>query len=115
MFFVEICVFFLCIGLFCAWLLISDRMRTRKSRRESERIDRSIRLLAGRTIEELLDAYGTPYEQFAGSTGRSLYVWRRPPSLALPETNGVLVVTVTVDRDGVVADVSWEKRSELRP
>lgn len=110
MFFVESCVFLLFVGGFFVWLLLSDRLRQWRDRREAQRISDAINALRGSEIENILTRFGPPREHFRGSSGRSLYVWRSPPSEGFPLTRSLLVVTLTVDPEGRVVDTSWQRR-----
>lgn len=107
---VEISVFFLFLGGFCAWLILSDRLRQWRERREAERIAALLGSLEGNDITYALDRFGPPREQFTGSSGRSLYVWRCPPSTGMPPVHGLVVVTMTVDREGRVVESAWQRR-----
>jgi|SRR4051794_18582444 hypothetical protein len=106
---VEASVFLLFLAGFCTWLLLSDRLTEWKDRRQARVVSRAIDRLQGEPIEAVLDRFGPPREQFTGSTGRSIYVWRRPPSAQLPDIRGVLVVTLTVNSNGRVAETVWHR------
>jgi hypothetical protein len=110
MFFVEGSVFLFFVGGFFIWLMLSDRLRQWRDRRESQRISEVVNSLHGDEIEAVLMRFGPPHEHYRGSSGRSLYVWRRPPSDGLPAADGLLVVTLTVDPDGHVVDTFWQRR-----
>ena len=105
----EAAVFLLFLAGFCSWLLLSDRLVEWKDRREARRVSRIINRLQGENIEAVVQRFGPPREQFTGSTGRSIYEWRRPPSLELPDIRGVLVVTLTVDSNGRIAESVWHR------
>jgi hypothetical protein len=109
MLFIEGSVFFLFIGGFCAWLLLSHRLREWRDRKESDRVSALVTALRGNPISEVVDRFGPPREFFEGSSGRSLYVWRSPPSAALPRVRGLLVLTLTVDH-GRVVESNWQLR-----
>lgn len=110
MFSVEIAVFFLFLGGYCVWLLVSGRILLWRSAREARRVSLAVDALPGQPIAGVLERFGPPREQFAGSSGRSLYVWSHPPSAGLPASGGVLVVTLTVDANGRIAEAAWHKR-----
>jgi hypothetical protein len=110
MFFVELSFLLLFVAGFLVWLIASDRLATWRDRKEANRVSGAIGALQGDEIESVLMRFGPPREQFHGSSGRSLYVWRRPPSEGLPETRGLLVVTLTVDANGRVVETAWERR-----
>jgi hypothetical protein len=110
MFFVESCVLLFFGGGFFAWLLLSDRFQQWRDHREAEQISAIINDLRGDEIEAVLNRFGPPREHFQGSSGHSLYVWRRPPSAGLPTSRRLLVVTLTVDSDGRVVESSWQRR-----
>lgn len=110
MFFVEGSVFLLFVGGFLIWLLLSDRFRQWRDGREAQRISQIVNALRGDEIDAVLSRFGPPREQFHGSSGRSLYVWRSPPSEGLPYSRRLLVVTLTVDADGRVIDTAWQRR-----
>ncbi len=110
MFFVEGCVFFLFIGCFSAWLLLSDRITEWRDQKEAERVSAAINELRAQKIDGILQQFGPPREHFEGSSGLSLYVWRSPPSTGLPRTRGVLMVTLTVNAKGDVVESTWQRR-----
>lgn len=107
---VETSVFFLFLGGFCTWLILSDRLSRWRDKREAERIATLLESLEGNDITCALDRFGPPREQFTGSSGRSLYVWRCPPSTGMPPVHGLVVVTMTVDREGRVVESAWQRR-----
>ena len=110
MFFVEASVFCLFLVGFAGWLLLSERFAERRSRRESNRISRFVDNLRGIPIDEAVKRFGTPLEQFTGSTGCGLYVWHGPPSTGLPHIDGVLIVTLTTDQNSRVIESNWQRR-----
>jgi hypothetical protein len=110
MLFVEASVFCLFLGGFAVWLLLSDRFYEWRAKRESARVSLLVDSLSGIPIQGAVTRFGPPVEQFTGSTGRSLYVWHSPPATGLPRMDGVLILTLTVDRDGRVIESSWQKR-----
>jgi hypothetical protein len=105
----EASVFLLFLAGFCTWLLLSDRLVEWKDHREERRVSQIINRLQGENIHTVVERFGPPREQFTGSTGRSIYEWRRPPSLQLPDIRGVLVVTLTVDSNGRIAESAWHR------
>ena len=107
---VEASVFFLFLGCFCTWLILSDRVRKWRENKETERIAALLNSLEGGDITYALDRFGPPREQFTGSSGRSLYVWRCPPSKGMPPVHGLVVVTMTVDSKGRVVESAWQRR-----
>ena len=107
--FVEVSVCILFIGGYSLWLLLADRILGWRERRENERVQQFVAALNGTEIDPLLFRLGLPLEEFQGSSGKNLYVWRRPPNSALPAIKGVLTVTVTVE-NGLVAECNWQKR-----
>jgi hypothetical protein len=110
MFFVEASVFCLFLGGFSAWLLLSDRFFEWRMRREAGRVSNFVESLRGISIDEAVGRFGPPLEQFAGSTGRGLYIWHSPPSLGFPPVRGVLIVTLTTEQDGRVTESAWQRR-----
>jgi hypothetical protein len=110
MFFVEACVCFLFIGGYFTWLLVSDRVQEWRDKKEAERVSSAVNELRAQKISSILQQLGPPREHFEGSSGRSLYVWRSPPSTGLPRTRGVLTVTLTVDANGEVVESAWNRR-----
>jgi hypothetical protein len=106
---VEASVFLLFLAGFCGWLLLSDRLVEWKDQRQARRVSQIINRLQGENIDTVIERFGPPREQFTGSTGRSIYEWRRPPSLQLPDIRGVLVVTITVDSNGRIAESVWHR------
>ena len=110
MFFVEGCVFLLFLGGFCAWLLLSDKIAARRREREAKSFSIAVDKLYGQPISEVVQRFGPPREQFNGSTGRSLYVWRCPPLDGLPPIEGSAIVTLTVNSDGEVVNAGWQRR-----
>jgi hypothetical protein len=110
MFVVEISVFVFFIGGFCVWLLLTDQIGAWRERREADRVSSFVNDLRGNEIAEIVKRFGPPREQFTGSSGRSLYVWQRPPSNELPRIRGLLVLMLTVDEDGLVAETVWHRR-----
>ena len=109
MFVVEASVFFLFLGGYCIWMLFSDRLSAWRDRRQANRVSRFVDALHGQAITQIVESFGPPREQFTGSSGRSIYVWRRPPSKNFPEIRGLLVVTLTVGDDGHVAETEWHR------
>jgi hypothetical protein len=107
---VETTVFFLFLGGFCAWLILSERLTKWRDRREAGRVAALLDSLEGNDISCVLDRFGPPGEQFTGSSGRSLYVWRCPPSTGAPPVHGLLVITMTVDPEGRVVGSAWQRR-----
>jgi hypothetical protein len=110
MFFVEASVFFIFAGGFFAWLLVSERFLAWRYQKESERLQAFASALQGSEISEVLERFGPPREHFEGSSGKSLYVWQRPPSGGLPSVQGLLVLTITVDQKGRIEESVWERR-----
>lgn len=109
MLFVEASVFLLFLAGFCTWLLLSNRLTEWKDRRQARRVSQIIDRLQGEKIDAVVERFGPPREQFTGSSGRSIYVWRRPPSLQLPDIRGVLVVTITVNSNGRIDESVWHR------
>ena len=108
MFFVEVSVFLLFLGLFSGWMLLSDRLTRRQDARRAECMSTLVDSLKGMEITTVLARYGPPRDQFSGSTGRSIYTWRRPPSNEFPEMRGLVVITLTVNESGHVVDTAWQ-------
>lgn len=106
---VEASVFLFFLAGFCSWLLLSDRLVEWKDQRQARRVSQIISGLQGESIDTVVKRFGPPREQFTGSTGRSIYEWRRPPSQQLPDIRGVLVVTLTVDSNGRIDESVWHR------
>jgi hypothetical protein len=110
MFFVEASVFCLFLVGFSAWLILADRFFEWRMRREAGRVSNFVEGLRGISIGEAVNRFGPPVEQFAGSTGRGLYVWHSPPSSGFPRIEGVLIVTLTTEQDDRVTESAWQRR-----
>lgn len=107
---VEASVFFLFLGGFCTWLILSERVVRWRERKEAEQIADVVGCFEGHDISFALDRMGPPREQFTGSSGRSLFVWQCPPSTGMPHVEGLLVVMLTADVEGKVVESSWHRR-----
>lgn len=110
MFVVEASVSLLFIIGFLTWLLLSERLLAWRDAKDERRVSTLVAELQGNRIAEVLSRFGPPREHFQGSSGRSLYIWRRPPSTGLPRVRGLLVLTLTVDTDGRVVESAWQRR-----
>lgn len=110
MFFVEGSVFLLFLGGFCAWLLLSDKIAIRRRRRQARSFSAAVERLHGQSIADIVNRLGPPREQFTGSSGRSLYVWRYPPLDGFPSLEGLAVVMLTVDAKGQVVTTNWQRK-----
>ena len=83
-----------------AWLAQRERRRDRT-------LARLIPAFVGSRIDAATRALGPPAGVIDGTTGRALYIWRPPREEAIPRGGGLVVVSLTVERNGSVSGASW--------
>lgn len=102
----EIIVLILFIGLAVLGSLVWGLYRYRIDQRREKGMDERAAEWKGKTILDIIRELGDPFEVADGTSGRSMYIWKSPPSTALPQGSGLLTVMMTVDA-GKVVDVEW--------
>jgi hypothetical protein len=110
MFVFESCVFVLFLGACCFWSLLRDHIRERRDRQQAEHVSKLVGGLVGTEIQAVQARLGPPEEVIEGHFGRSLYIWKAPPSQILPYLRGILVVTLTTDAERRVTHAVWRKQ-----
>lgn len=53
---------------------------------------------------------GPATEIVNGSGGRRLYLWKAPECRAIPHADLLLIITLTVNADGIVTHATWDER-----
>jgi hypothetical protein len=107
---VELAVLFGFLFLLYTWLIARALWRASRNSKQQRALLQLVEDLRGRSILVALDQLGPPEEQFMGSTGRSLCVWKAPPTSTLPAGDGLLIFTLVSDDHGTVEDGHWHKR-----
>jgi hypothetical protein len=105
----ETAVFVLFLGGVCFWGLLREHFIAKRERRRAEQITILLKSLPGIPIADAKRRFGPPHEEIVGDSGRSLHVWRAPPTEAFPNFPGVLIVTLTADEQGVVTNAVWRR------
>ncbi len=109
MFVFETCVFILFLGSVCIWSLVRESLEERRYQQAADQLSNVVNSFYGRPIEEAKSSFGPPFEEVAGHSGRSLYIWKSPPAPNLPRFNRVAIVTLTADQDGMIRDAEWHR------
>jgi len=79
-----------------------------RERRRARILDAALLALLGEDVHRARDLMGEPSKIEFGMSGRRLYIWRPPATLALPETPALTVVTLTVEANDMVSATSWK-------
>jgi hypothetical protein len=103
----EVLIFIFSVSGLFAWAYFKDVRHERRDAIQARRMDKLIRDWEGRSTTDL--NLGPPYEIIEGASGRSLHIWRCPPTQKLPRGNGILVVSLTVSPDGVIEKGEWKR------
>ncbi len=83
-----------------AWLQRRERIRERA-------LAQMIPSFVGARVDQATRTLGPPASVVEGTTGRTLSIWRPPREGAVPHGDGLVVVSMTVARDGAVDDATW--------
>jgi hypothetical protein len=106
---VEFIVFFVMLVGFVLFSTSRGWLTSLRERRRARFLDAKMQELSGKAVSVALEQFGPPFEDFTGSTGRSLYVWRSPPSDNFPQGPGLLIVTLTAE-NGLISHTDWKTR-----
>jgi hypothetical protein len=108
---IEITTFGLMVIALIAGALIRDYWHARRDRQRAARMGALVEEFTGQSILNLVMRIGDPYERMDGTSGRSLYIWKAPPSERLPPGSGLLTVVATVEMDGAISEITWRDRT----
>jgi len=104
---IEITTFGLMVLALIGGTLARDYWRARRDRQRALGMAALVAEFTTRSVRELVVTIGEPYELTAGTSGRSLYIWKAPPNEKLPQGSGLLTLVVTVEADGAISEMSW--------
>ena len=107
---IEITTFGLMVLALLAGTLGRDYWRARRNRLRVFQMDSIVQEFSNQPLPVLIAFLGEPYEADHGLSGRSLHIWKAPPNEKLPRGSGLLTVTVTVERDGLISEIEWRDR-----
>lgn len=106
----EVVFFFVSLFALGLWLLLSDTAGQWRRFWRARRVGMLLRELEGGEVVRAEKLLGPPREIVAGSGGRALYVWKDPPSAAIPPAAPLLIITLTVDAAGKISHAAFEER-----
>ena len=106
----EVTLFILSVTLLCCYSLGVDLYRRLRDRRRADVVGHELNDLAGKKAWEVEQRFGPPTEVVSGTSGRQLYIWKALSLPGIPSGGGLLVVTLTIQPDGTVADTHWQQR-----
>jgi hypothetical protein len=110
---IEIATFLASIWLLLAVSVLRDLWRARRDRLRAARMDQIAAQFTHRPVHEMVLAFGDPFEiaeASSGAGGRSLYIWKAPPSQGFPAGRGLLTLIVEVGSSGMVDRMEWRDR-----
>ena len=106
----EVALFILSVTLLSGYSLGVDLYRRLRDRRRADVVVHELNGLAGKKAWEAEQRFGPPTEVVTGTSGRQLYIWKALSLPGIPSGRGLLVVTLTIQPDGTVAETHWQQR-----
>lgn len=108
----EVILLILSITLLCFYSLGVDLYKRWRDRKRAIAVGLELSTLPGKMAWEAEQRFGPPTEIVSGSSGRQLYVWKALSLPGIPDGGGLLVVTLTIEPDGTVAETHWQQRGK---
>ncbi len=108
----EVAVFILSVTLLCFYSLGIDLFRYLRDRKRARVVGHELEEMSGKKAWEAERRFGPPTEVVSGTSGRQLYIWKALALPGLPKGGGLLVLTLTVQPDGTVAETHWQQRGQ---
>jgi hypothetical protein len=106
----EVLFFFVFLYGLGFWLITSEALADWRRIRRAKCVRHLIHTFEGREVARAEAVLGPATEIITGFTGRRLYVWKGPESKSIPPADPLLIVTLTIDRTGIVTNVAAEER-----
>jgi hypothetical protein len=108
---IEIVTLLGAVWLFLATIVARDLWLARRDRLRAARMNEIVAGFTLRPVQEMVLSFGDPYEIVqTHANGRSLYVWKSPPSRNLPPGRGLLTMVAEVGQEGEVEQIQWRDR-----
>lgn len=106
----EVILLILSVVLLCVYGLLQDVLVHWRNQRRALAMNEELGQLSGKMAWDAEKVFGPPTEIVEGTSGRQLYIWKSLSLPRIPQADGLLVVTLTVNSDGTVADTHWQQR-----
>ncbi|MBM3762182.1 MAG: hypothetical protein FJW36_18275 [Acidobacteria bacterium] len=106
----EVILLILSVTLLCCYSILREFLSNRRTQRRANAIGSELSQLPGKMAWEAEQVFGPPTEIVEGTSGRHLYIWKSLDLPRIPHGNSLLVVTLTINADGSVAETHWQQR-----
>ena len=106
----EVIVLFLSITALCCYSIGQELLLRYRDLKRADAVGKELLALPGKSAWEVEKRFGPPTEIVEGTSGRYLYIWKTLSLPHIPQGGGLLVITLTVNPDGTVAETHWQQR-----
>lgn len=101
--------------LLCSYSLVRDLYIFWRHQQRQDFLGKALLCLEGKTAWDAEKRFGPPTEIVEGTTGRQLFIWKANELPGLPAGQGLVVLTLTVGRDGEILESHFEQRGSVKP
>lgn len=106
----EVILLIVSITILCSYGLLKDLFVFWRNQQRADFIGKALQALEGQPVWEAEKRFGPPSEIVSGTSGRQLYIWKADSFPAMPQGSGLMVLTLTVGKDGGITETHMEKR-----
>jgi hypothetical protein len=104
----EVIFFFVSLTVLGFWLFAREATVDWRRNYRSRRVQALLQKWEGQSVQKAESRLGPPTEIVNGSSGRSLYIWKDPPSI--PKASTLLIITLTVNAQAKITATALEER-----
>lgn len=108
----EVILLILSVTLLCCYSIGQELLSNLRTRRRADAMGHELSLLPGKMAWEAEKVFGPPTEIVEGTSGRFLYIWKALDLPHIPKGASLMVVTLTINPDGSVAETHWQQRGK---
>lgn len=106
----EVILLVLSVTLLCCYSIGQELLINWRNQRRATAMTHELSLLPGKMAWEAERVFGPPTEILEGTSGRRLYIWKALSLPGIPHSDGLLVVTLTINPEGAIAETHWQQR-----
>ncbi|MBZ2187397.1 MAG: hypothetical protein K7J46_22065 [Bryobacter sp.] len=106
----EVLLLVLSVTALCCYSIGQELLVNWRNQRRALAMSSELSQLPGKMAWEAEKVFGPPTEIVEGTSGRRLYIWKALSLPRIPKADGLLVVTLTINPEGSIAETHWQQR-----
>lgn len=108
----EVLLLIVSVTMLCCYSIAQDILSNWRSHRRESAMSVELSQLEGKAVWEAEKVFGPPTEIVEGTSGRLLYIWKALDLPRIPHAESLLVLTLTINTDGTVAEAHGQQRGD---